>query len=66
MKRGEGKKSPTEEAVLAALSTVEDPELHRDIVSLGMIRDVQVSGGKVAFRFVLTTPACPIRNELQR
>ena len=66
MKRGEGKKSPTEETVLAALSTVEDPELHRDIVSLGMIRDVQVSGGKVAFRFVLTTPACPMRNELQR
>jgi len=65
VKRGEGKKSPTEEAVLAALSTVEDPELHRDIVTLGMIRDLQVSGGRVAFRFVLTTPACPIRNELQ-
>jgi len=66
VKRGEGKKSPTEEAVLAALSTVEDPELRRDIVSLGMIRDVQISGGRVAFRFVLTTPASPMRNELQR
>ena len=66
MKRGEGKKSPTEKAVLAALSTVEDPELRRDIVTLGMVRDLQVSGGKVAFRFVLTTPACPMRNELQR
>jgi len=66
VKRGEGKQSPSEEAILAALSSVEDPELHRDIVSLGMIRDLQVSGGKVAFRFVLTTPACPMRSELQR
>ena len=66
MKRGEGKQSPSEEAILAALSSVEDPELRRDIVSLGMIRDLQVSGGKVAFRFVLTTPACPMRSELQR
>ncbi len=66
MKRGEGKQGPSEKAILAALSTVEDPELRRDIVSLGMIRDLQVSGGKVAFRFVLTTPACPMRNELQR
>jgi len=66
VKRGEGKQSPDEKAILAALSTVEDPELHRDIVTLGMVRDLQVSGGKVAFRFVLTTPACPMRNELQR
>ncbi len=65
MKQGQGKKGPSEKDILAALSTVEDPELHRDIVSLGMIRDLQVSGGKVAFRFVLTTPACPIRDELQ-
>lgn len=66
MKRGEGKQGPSEKAILAALSTVEDPELHRDIVSLGMIRDVQISGGKVAFRFAPTTPAGPMRNELQR
>jgi ATP-binding protein involved in chromosome partitioning len=66
VKRGERKKGPSKEAVLAALSTVEDPELRRDIVTLGMVRDLQVSGGKVAFRFVLTTPACPMRSELQR
>jgi ATP-binding protein involved in chromosome partitioning len=66
LKQGQGKKGPSEKDILAALSTVEDPELHRDIVSLGMIRDVQVSRGKVSFRFVLTTPACPIRDELQR
>lgn len=66
MEPGKGNQGPSEKAILAALSTVEDPELHRDIVSLGMIRDLQISGGKVAFRFVLTTPACPMRNELQR
>ena len=66
MKKGKGKQGPSEKAILAALSTVEDPELRRDIVSLGMIRDLKISGGKVAFRFVLTTPACPLRDELQR
>jgi ATP-binding protein involved in chromosome partitioning len=66
VKRGKGKQGPTEDAVLAALRKVEDPELHRDIVTLGMVRDLEVSGGNVAFRFVLTTPACPMRNELQR
>jgi ATP-binding protein involved in chromosome partitioning len=66
LKQGKGKQGPSEKTILAALSTVEDPELRRDIVSLGMIRDLQVSGGKVAFRFVLTTPACPMREELQR
>jgi ATP-binding protein involved in chromosome partitioning len=66
VKKGQGKQGPSEEAILAALSTVEDPELRQDIVSLGMIRDLKISGGKVAFRFVLTTPACPLRNELQR
>jgi len=65
VEQGEGKQGPSEEAILAALSTIEDPELRRDIVSLGMIRDLQVDGGKVAFRFVLTTPACPLRSEFQ-
>ena len=65
MEQGEGKQGPSEEAILAALSTIEDPDLRRDIVSLGMIRDLQVDGGKVAFRFVLTTPACPLRSEFQ-
>jgi ATP-binding protein involved in chromosome partitioning len=66
LERGKGNQGPSEKAILAALSTVEDPELHRDIVSLGMISNLQVSGGKVAFKFVLTTPASPARNELQR
>ena len=53
------------DAVLAALSTVQDPELHRDIVSLEMVRDLVVNDGRVAFRLVLTTPACPLREQIE-
>ncbi len=53
-----------ERQVLNALSTVEDPELKRDVVSLGMIQDLKIDGGKVSFRFVLTTPACPLAGSL--
>jgi len=52
------------QAVLAALRTVNDPELHRDIVSLDMVRDLNVEGGRVAFELVLTTPACPLREQI--
>ena len=52
------------EAVLTALSAVHDPELHRDIVSLNMVRDVAVDGGTASFRLVLTTPACPLREQI--
>ena len=48
-------------AVMAALQTVNDPELHRSIVSLGMIQNLDVAGGRVSFDIVLTTPACPLR-----
>jgi ATP-binding protein involved in chromosome partitioning len=58
--------SPSAEQVLAALSQVMDPELGRDVVSLGMIRDVTLKDGHVSFKFVLTTPACPMRGELQK
>jgi ATP-binding protein involved in chromosome partitioning len=51
-------------AVLTALKTVQDPELHRDIVSLNMVRDLTVEGGRVAFSVVLTTPACPLRETI--
>lgn len=51
--------SVTQEAVLAALGTVIEPELHRDLVSLNMIRDLKVDGDDVAFTIMLTTPACP-------
>jgi ATP-binding protein involved in chromosome partitioning len=55
----------TEEIILNALRAVKDPDLHRDIVTLNMIRDVKICGGVVGFRFVLTTPACPVRDQLK-
>jgi ATP-binding protein involved in chromosome partitioning len=48
-------------AVMAALQTVNDPELHRSIVALNMVQNLQVEGAKVRFDIVLTTPACPLR-----
>ncbi len=50
----------TEGVVMAALSRVEDPELHRDIVSLNMVRDLKIEGSKVSMTLMLTTPACPL------
>lgn len=55
----------TEEAVRAALSTVIEPELHRDLVSLNMVRDVQIEGNDVTFTIMLTTPACPLRGKME-
>lgn len=54
----------TQSLVLEALSKVMDPELGKDLVSLNMIKDIRIDGAKVAFRLVLTTPACPLRKEL--
>ncbi len=54
----------TEEQVLQALSQVQDPELGRDLVSLGMVRNIQIEGNRVSFELVLTTPACPLREHL--
>ena len=47
----------TKETVLEALKKVQDPEIHRDIVSLGMVKDLEVAQGKVSFTVELTTPA---------
>src|SRR5829696_4947447 len=55
----------SEAIVLDALREVIDPDLHKDIVTLNMIRDVMICGGIVSFRFVLTTPACPVRDQLK-
>lgn len=55
----------TADQVYQALSQVYDPELRRDLVSLGMVQDVQVDGGAVAFTLRLTTPACPLRDRLE-
>ena len=55
-----------QERVLQALRQVQDPELHRDIVSLGMVKDVVVTGDRVALTIELTTPACPLKGQIER
>jgi len=55
----------TSQDVLKALSTVDEPELHRDLVTLKMIENVVIDGGKVKFKLVLTTPACPLRGKIE-
>jgi ATP-binding protein involved in chromosome partitioning len=57
---------PTEQQVLSALGQIVDPDLGRDVVSLGMIKELRISdGGEVAFTFELTTPACPVRDRFK-
>lgn len=51
--------------IMAALSRVIEPELHRDIVSLNMVRDLSVDGDKASFTLMLTTPACPLIDQLE-
>ena len=55
----------TEEAVLDALRSVMDPDLRRDIVSLGFVKNLVIDQGNVSLTIELTTPACPVREELQ-
>ncbi len=56
----------TTEAVLHALSAVKDPEIHRDLVSLRMIKDIRIEGSDVSLEVVLTTPACPLKGQIQQ
>src|SRR4051794_11835324 len=55
----------SEELVLNSLKQIIDPDLKKDIVSLGFVRDVKIEGGDVSFRIVLTTPACPVKEEME-
>ena len=57
--------TPNREAVIEVLRTVQDPDLHKDLVTLGMIHDLTVDGGRVAVRVELTTPACPLKAKIQ-
>ena len=57
--------SVTTAGVLNALRVVKDPDLHRDIVALNFVKDVVIEGGTVRFSIELTTPACPVRDELK-
>lgn len=55
----------TEEAVTKALSTVIEPELHKDLITLNFVRNIAISGNDVSFTIMLTTPACPLKSVLQ-
>ena len=57
--------SITAAGVLNALRVVKDPDLHRDIVALNFVKDVAIEGSAVSFSIELTTPACPVRDELK-
>ena len=59
-------KKVTNQEVLAALSTVQEPELHRDLVSLNMIQDIEINESEVKFTIVLTTPACPLKGRIEK
>jgi ATP-binding protein involved in chromosome partitioning len=56
---------PDRDAVLNALRTVNDPDLRRDIVSLGFVKDLAVADGRASFTIELTTPACPVKDQMR-
>ena len=51
--------------ILKALSKVQDPDLKKDLVTLGMIQNLEVTGNKIRFKVVLTTPACPLKEVIK-
>jgi ATP-binding protein involved in chromosome partitioning len=55
----------TESAVLDALRHVQEPELGGDLVTRNMVRDLAIDGSRVAFTIELTTPACPLKDEIE-
>ena len=57
---------PNKAAITEALRGVIDPELHKDLVTLGMAKNVQVHDGQVSLLVTLTTPACPLRETIER
>jgi len=59
------KEQVTQEAVLAALSQVDDPDLRKDLVTLNMIQDLKIKDGDVSFTIMLTTPACPMKDKMK-
>src|SRR5216117_1707597 len=55
----------TEDQILSVLKQVQDPDLHKDIVSLGFIRNLKIDSAKVSFDLNLTTPACPVKDQMR-
>lgn len=58
-------KNLSEQSVIEALRGVNDPELHQDIVSLGMVKEVAIDSGRVDLKIDLTTPACPLKGQIE-
>ena len=58
--------APLEQAVLDALRTVKDPDLNKDIVALNFVKNLKIDGGKVSFAIELTTPACPVKKDMEQ
>src|SRR5881392_1370323 len=58
--------SITRENVLRALSEVQEPDLGKDLVTLNMVEDIQIAGLKVSFTVILTTPACPLKDMIEK
>lgn len=56
----------TEDDVLQALSEIVDPDLHKNIVALGFVKKLKIDGSRVSFTLELTTPACPVKDELKQ
>ena len=54
-----------EQLILDSLRQIKDPDLHKDIVTLGFVKDLKINGGDISFRIVLTTPACPVKAEME-
>ncbi|MFN0215950.1 MAG: iron-sulfur cluster assembly protein, partial [Saprospiraceae bacterium] len=52
----------TKEKILEALSNVQEPDLGKDLVTLNMVKDIEIDGNNVSFTIVLTTPACPMKD----
>ena len=56
----------TKEAVIEALSQVQEPDLGKDLVTLNMVKDIEIKGDSVSFTMILTTPACPLKDMLRK
>ena len=59
-------KNLSADMILAVLKKVQEPELHRDLVTLNMIRDLEIKGDSVIFTILLTTPACPLKTIIEQ
>ena len=57
--------SLTEATILETLKSIQDPDLHKDIVALGFVKNVSIKGGAVDFTIELTTPACPVKDQMK-